>query len=331
MAQPIAVIAGDIHYNLNTLELADAVMRMAINKSNQLNVPFIANGDTHDSKANLRGECVNAMIETFKRCKLKPYVNIGNHCKINERSESHALNFLAPYAYIINEPTYISSLKAYIIPYQHNIEFLKNYLSTLPKKSLLIMHQGVSDSYPGEYIQDKTAISKNYLSGFRTILSHYHRRQDIICKEGLASYIGNAYTLGFGEANDPPKGFQILMDDNSLKFIPTNLRKHIIATIVTNSDMTMWSSEGKSIEKDDLVWVKVRGPKEVLLSWNRQRVADLIEVDNFKLDLIPNDIKVTDTRLNLTQGPLLDSLIDSLSNTSDERKIRLKDLWKTLV
>ena len=53
----LAVIAGDIHYSLATLAVADSATRQAIAKANELGVPFIANGDTHDTKANMRGEC----------------------------------------------------------------------------------------------------------------------------------------------------------------------------------------------------------------------------------------------------------------------------------
>lgn len=65
--KPEAVLISDIHYNIQTLPLADAAVNMAITKANQLGVPLIVCGDLHDTKANLRGECVNAMLETFSR------------------------------------------------------------------------------------------------------------------------------------------------------------------------------------------------------------------------------------------------------------------------
>jgi hypothetical protein len=42
---PIAVIISDVHYNINTLEVADKAMRMAINRANILNIPLIVAGD----------------------------------------------------------------------------------------------------------------------------------------------------------------------------------------------------------------------------------------------------------------------------------------------
>ena len=79
MANPRAVLISDVHYNLQTLPLADAAMRQAIQKANELQVPLIVAGDLHDTKANLRGECINAMLETFNTCEQDIYFLIGNH------------------------------------------------------------------------------------------------------------------------------------------------------------------------------------------------------------------------------------------------------------
>lgn len=333
MSRPICVIAGDIHYNLNNLELADKATHMAITKANELKVPFIANGDTHDSKANLRGECVNAMIETFKTAHIRPYINIGNHCKISAKGKEHSLNFLAPYANIIDVPSFIEELKLYIIPYFDDVKELRDLLSRTPINSTLIMHQGLMSGQPGDYIKDHSALNPEDLADFRTILSHYHARQDIKCGRprkgaiGLASYIGNPYTVSFGEANDPPKGFQILMDDGTLEFVPTNLRKHIVISTEIESD---WPISLKGILKaTNLHWLKIHGAKEVLNKITRKQAADWLGVEEFKLDLIPTDITTNQEHIksDMSKAQVLDLLIDSMNN-SNEQKTRLKELWR---
>jgi hypothetical protein len=324
----IAVIAGDIHYSLPTLYLADASTRMAIETANKLNVPFIANGDTTDTKANLRAECVNAMIETFKMAKTKPYINIGNHCKTNEKSgpAEHALHFLQPYANVIETPTYIKALGLYIIPYQNDIGTFKSALDKIPKDSIVIAHQGVMGSNLGDYVQDQTAIPKIWLSKYRIILSHYHARQDIDCMPGIASYIGNPYTLTYGEANDPEKGYQILYNDGSLEFVPTNLRRHVIIEM---------RSDGKAIPynytKDDLVWVKVYDTKANLAILNKATVGKMLNLDSFKFEQIcTEEVQTEKADLSLKSDKLLDSIIDSLSDVSDDRKNTLKSTWRQL-
>jgi len=330
MIKAIAVLISDVHYNVHTIKLADTAMRMAIDKANDLHVPLIVSGDLHDTKANLRGECVNAMIKTFKECHVPPYIIVGNHDRINEKAPAHSLNFLEAYAMIIEKPTHQHKL-GYLIPYNHDVEELKSYIQSLPKNSQLIMHQGLTSSNMGDYIQDKSALSPDDIGSHRIISGHYHQRQTIALPDGGKwDYVGNPYTMSYGEANDPPKGFQILYADGSLEFVPTNLRKHVVYDFDIGGIPNV--GIGKlSCKAEDLVWVKIRGPKEDLSRITRGLVAKDICRETFKLDLIPTDTttNIQNTQ-GLTQGPLLDSLIDSLSNTTDERKARLKSMWKTL-
>lgn len=338
MTKPKAVLISDIHYNINTLPLADAALRQAIEVANNLQVPLIVAGDLHDTKANLRGECVQAMRETFKLCKLKPYVIVGNHDLINEKSKENSLSFLEDLVCLIEKPTYIGhTISGVLIPYHSNPDELRDLLKSLPNNiiDLIIMHQGIEDSNSGDYIQDKSAITKEDVKDFRVISGHYHARQDIKTGRpqkgavGLFSYIGNPYTLTFGEANDPSKGFQILHDDGTLTHVPTNLRKHVIVNIEYN----LLPIEPYTVvyNKEDLIWVKLTGTKEQLLNVTRQKVAKHLGVDtNFRLDLIPTDTETSAPESEkVKDGDLLDQLIDSLSNTSDDRKARLKELWRT--
>lgn len=334
--KPISVLISDIHYNINTLALADAATRQAISTANELGVTLVVAGDLHDTKANMRGECVNAMIETFKLCERPAAILVGNHCRLNEKAPAHSLNFLAPYAMIVDEPKYLHPIGK-LIPYQHDTkDFLREVRAT-PIGHLIICHQGISGSSSGEYIQDKSAISPDDVAGRRVISGHYHTRQSILLPGNCAwNYIGNPYTLNYAEATDPPKGYQVLYDDGILEFKPTNLRKHVVIdysrVLKTPEWDLMLTDHCTKLGQDDLVWVKVRGTKESLQSVTKDKVGRLIGKDSFRLDLIPTDTttEVPDARLNLAQGPLLDSLIDSLSNTSDNRKSRLKSLWKAL-
>jgi DNA repair exonuclease SbcCD nuclease subunit len=337
MSNPVAVIISDVHYSIQTLELADAATQQAIAKANQLNVPVIVAGDLHDTKANMRAECVDAMVKTFKLAKHKPILLRGNHCSVNEKSIQHSLTFLEPYCEVIADYKFIKPL--HFIAYQHTPDLFKTKLSYVPKGATIIMHQGVHGSKSGEYLQDKSAIPKEWLIDYRVISGHYHTRQDIKCGRprkgavGLMSYIGNPYTLNFGEANDPEKGFQILMDDGSLQFVKNNnLRKHVIieAHWKKSNEFTM----SGYINSNDLVKFKVKGTKENLATFTKeiakQWLPDLQKVPDFKLELMPlgSNTKIVDKQQNLTQHETLDEIITSLENTSIEQKQRLKDLWR---
>lgn len=317
MSKPIAVLISDVHYNLQTVNLANAAMRQAINRANTLKVPVIVAGDLHDTKANLRGECVNAMIETFKLCDYPPYVLIGNHDKINEKSKEHSLNFLSDLVNLVEKPTRFKDWL--LIPYCSNAtDFLFNAVN-----GRLICHQGIQGGNLGDYIQDHSATTKEDMAGRRVISGHYHTRQDIeLPNQGTWSYIGNPYTLSWGEAKDPEKGFQILYDDGTMEFRPTNLRKHII----WETDATL-SNPPIIAQSDDLIWVKVRDKHEALSQVNRNKVSSALGREIFKLTLEP--ISVTGNPVEVmpyhTQAEILDQLLDR-----HEGAEALKKMWRGL-
>ncbi len=333
----IAVLISDIHFSIPTLELAKAALNQAVDVANRLDVNLVVAGDLHDTKANLRGECTNAMLAILDKADLRPVILVGNHDKINEKSEDNSLNFLRGPADVVSYPCYSLDLDSYLIPYQHDPIFLKSYLTTIPEGSRLIMHQGVEGSSAGDYILDKSALPKECFKDFRVISGHYHTRQQIKCGRpqkgsvGLFDYIGNPYTLNYAEAKDPSKGFQVLYDDGHLEHIPTNLRKHIVM------DLTYEQLKGEHIylgEPEDLLWVKIRGTKEELSNLSKNQVATDLDIvlQDFRLDLIPDETntQLKENVIELKQPELLDGLIDSITNTSDEQKKRLKDLWRSL-
>jgi DNA repair exonuclease SbcCD nuclease subunit len=309
-------------------------MRQAIATANELEVPLIVAGDLHDTKANMRGECVNAMLETIKLCFARPYILVGNHDKINEKSEDHSLNFLFAYANIVDKPHHYKALNINLIPYQHDITVLKKYLGSMHRWAITIMHQGIEGSKSGDYIQDKTALSIEDVSELRIISGHYHTRQTIALPNGGQwDYIGNPYTLTYAEANDPTKGYQILYSNGLLDFIPTNLRAHRVLKMGIRALFEGAYGPIKIHNPEDLVLIKLDGIREDLSKITKNKVGAILGLNTpFRLDLIPTDTatQAPDARLNLSEGPLLDSLIDSLSNTSDERKTRLKSIWKAL-
>ncbi len=335
MSTPKLVVIGDIHFTPNTLELATIALCSAKQKAWELGVPLVINGDTLDTKAIMRGECVNRLIHIFNEEPLvRTYVSVGNHDRINEKSYEHTLNFLGPYCDVVEENTEIMP-GVFLIPYHHDTEQLKKELRHIPAGSTLILHQGVMTANVGHYITDKTSIEKGWFADKRVIASHYHMRQDIKCGRpqkgavGLFSYIGNPYTLNFGEANDGHKGYSILNTDGSLTFVPLNLRKHVVIDYHYGKPTT-WTNPGA----DDLVWLKVRGPKSLISNTSKleyQRYFNLPHL-NFKLDLIPTDSGSPKVQLDDTKDDAahLDTLIDGTGET-DTQKTYLKQLWRRLL
>lgn len=341
---PIAVLISDIHYSLPTLSLADVALRQAVKHANTLNVPVIVAGDLHDTKANLRGECISAMIKTFKTAKLKPIVLIGNHDLINEKGQAHSLEFLHGYVELVDVPRPILNGRLYGIPYCTEMDKAKECLRSgfvNSKTSPFIMHQGFKSSFAGEYVQDKSALNAADCQHLHIISGHYHTRQHL-CTSGHEStdscstacgqwnYIGNPYTVNFAEANDPPKGFQVLMDNGSLQFVPTNLRKHVVLDLTTE-DLDAAIQLSDIYRPGDLLRVRLTGNREELTKISRKDVADFLGINSFKLETIALDnLSVLSNSTAATQPELLDAIIEQTSNVSDAQKGRLKKLWRAL-
>lgn len=336
MNKPIAVLISDIHYNINSLQIANLATEQAVLKSNELLVPLIVAGDLHDTKGHLRGECVKAIIDVLKKCIIKPIVLVGNHDRINERSEEHSLEFLKPIATIVDGlfAMFDFRLNLGLIPYFSDSQFLLETLKQVPKGSTIIMHQGVQSAKMGHYIQDKTSLPKEAFKDYRVISGHYHQHQTIKCRTfpkgnvGLFTYIGSPYTVSFSEAFDGPKGFQLLYADGSLEQVQTNLRKHIISERKVKDLL----DPVKDYVKGDLVWLKVSGPKSELDKIKKEEVGKkLFGHNNFKLDKVYTDAPKLVTKSDkLKDFEIFDKLIDATDEAEDQKSY-LKKLWRGLV
>lgn len=338
MKNPKLVLISDIHFNINTIELASAALRQAFEISTEYKVPLIIAGDLHDTKASLRAECIDAIIKVIKEFPFEPiYAIVGNHDLLSEKSSGHALGFLDPLINIVSVPEYTEygmSEPLWLLPYYNTSLELTLDLARIPKGSTIIMHQGVQEAYMGHYVQDKTSLPKEFFADYRVISGHYHRRQDIQCGPaqpghvGTFSYIGNPFTLSFGEALDPPKGFRVLYDDGSLEFVPTNLRKHVVLEYKLGNTPVI-----PVINPEDLVWVKIIASKLELSELTRESIAKAIGLPhlNFKLDLIPVAEQEPDEMpSDSTDEEVLDALIDSTSESKAQRA-NLKKLWRSIL
>jgi hypothetical protein len=333
MSSPLAVVIGDLHFSPQTLELASAALLSAREMALELGVPLVINGDTLDTKVVMRGECVNRLIAILSPAGgPETYVNVGNHDLFNEKSAEHVLNFLRPYVHVVQNSVQVNTKKGrfHIISYMHDSKVLAHYLSEQRKPQILVMHQGVQTAFMGHYVQDKASLPPEAFDGFIVVGSHYHRRQTIKCgKKGRFTYIGNPYTLSFGEAQDGPKGFAILNTDGSLDFVDFPLRKHV----VLNREHWDWGP-CKEYNNGDLVWAKITGPESELPKFVKKEFAKAVGIgEDFRLDLIPTDsVKPADQDQQdpATGEEMLDGLIDATGET-DEQKANLKKIWRNLL
>jgi len=340
-----AILISDIHFSVSTLELASSALRQALDKAKELHIPLVIAGDTLDSKAIIRGECANRLIEILSaKRNVRVLILVGNHDLLNEKGKEHTLNFLRPYCEIVDSPVFDDHICAWLFPYFSDTKELLKVLKITPNKHPIIMHQGVQGADMGSYVIDKTSLPKEVFKNFRVISGHYHKAQDINCAvgkrkmgdlRGTFSYIGSPYTISFAEANDGPKGFRVLYEDGNLELIQIDLRRHIIYELSFDKlEAIVCGASGFSINhiKEDLIWIKVTGPQSELDKINKKDLGiRLFGHSNYKLDKIPTDsTRIVDTNVNLTDQQILDNIIDSRAE-SEEYKKYLKGLWREII
>ena len=334
-SEPSAVLISDVHFSIATLSRAKAALQMAIDKANELTVPVFVLGDLHDTKANMRAECVKAMLDVANTCATHLSIIVGNHDKINEKSSfsEHSLHFLREAGFfILDQPAAFQNYA--FIPYCSTSEkFLKN-LAEVPNNYTILAHQGLKSAAAGEYFQDHSAVPIEALAGRKVISGHYHTSQTIPLPEGGSwTYLGNPYTLNFGEAGDPPKGFKVLMEDGTLEHIRCDLPKHVILDLHFFGETYGVSHNYTTIKPNDLVLIKAHGTAKELQKVTQKWVKEELELSassRIELNRV-DDGQTAPPVLHNNPKQTLDSIIDLLENHTNDDKARLKTLLKSLL
>lgn len=331
--KPVCVAWGDTHWTLATLELATSVTRQGLALAQELNVPVLLNGDTLDAKAIIRAEVANRLLQLLTDAPVPVIVNVGNHDLINSKSKEHSLNFLKPIVDVVDAPRFVQSINAWVIPYMDDGDELAALLGTLPKGSTLFLHQGIIGAKMGAYIKDKSSLPKETFADFRTYFSHYHQAQQIKCGRprrgaiGLASYLGSPYSVTAAEAEDGPKGINVIYDDGTFELVPTNLRKHVKAkrTVETVLDPI------PNLKSNDIFQLSVEGSATELAKLDKKLIGMThLGHSNFKLDKIVTSINIPEAPAQVTSAELMDSLVDSTTESEAQKKL-IKELWREIL
>ena len=324
--KPIAVLISDVHYTLNTLQVANSAFRSAIDKAVELGVPLIDGGDITNDKAIIRAEIANTLIDTMKYANSKglfPILLVGNHSLINEKGKEHALHFLEPYTRVVSSPVYMPGLGG-LIPYQSKSSDFLEAVKQFPKGSIVIGHQGTIGGQLGHYVKDESAFDPKLVKDWKVFLGHYHAHYSL---QSTIS-IGNPYTLTlWGVQRTAIRVTYFCIATQSFDRVVLGLRKHVVVEQSIDQPLAPLCNIGTN----DLVWVKLKGPKSEIALRPKDDVGKKLGLTNFKLDKIYTDsIEVVHRADNMSSHDLLDSLIDA-GKDSDQTKKDLKLLWRDLI
>lgn len=326
--KPIAVAISDIHFTVSTLNTASRALRRAVREAETRLVPLVIAGDLHDSKAIIRAEVANELLTIFANARCRVYILVANHDLVNERGTEHGLNYLrSSNVDVIQSPVTVSlsGVPVRLIPYQASQEAMETALDTT---HLVIMHQGVKGAWTGDYVHDRTAVDDHLFFNHTVFSGHYHRHQTI----GNVTYIGSPYTITFGEASDPDKGFLVINSDGTFERVLTGLRKHVVLEPrILPEGQLIWDKK-VDLQPDDLVWVKITGPRSLLDKLDKKTFGEhwLDRVD-YKLDKIYVDTALETCRIeHMSEMEVFDMVVDKLEDTY-AHKAALKEKARELL
>lgn len=265
----LLVAISDVHISLKNLSVSLQVLRQALEKARDLKVPLFIAGDLNDTKAVMRSEWVQALIDLFSEFyDVQIEIIDGNHDLNNKAESKSSLSFLnlIQNVSVYHNPSHYGDW--YLIPYCNTNEAFMEAISHARDtgKKRLICHQGFKGAFMGDYVVDDSSIDPDLLKDFEIILSgHYHRHQWV---NDNIMYFGSPFTVNFGESGHDKFIWSIYEADGKIgcQPIPTQVRKHVQFTLEPGYETQEAPEVWMNKRPDDLFKIIMKGPKEFALS-----------------------------------------------------------------
>lgn len=293
------IVIGDLHLDKNNLDVAEKFFdfldsRLSEEEAEFSNIRLVFLGDNYHTKAIIRSEAQNFLIENLqsilKKHKTvdKIYIIVGNHDYNNMSCEEHALTPLKTIdlnrLIVVDHP--IEDKEFLLLPYYNSkeqfIKVLKDHLSSACK--YVFCHQGVEGFDYGNGILDRDGVSVKDLVNHNVdfIIGHYHKQQ----KVGNIFYLGTPFSHSFGEANQL-KGILEITNDKQ-EFLITN-------EFIPCHYKLKFSDDGfdkpskqvlKYISEDDFVECQISCTKEFAKNFSKEKFIESalkVDIKNLRL------------------------------------------------
>ncbi|MDR1459093.1 MAG: phosphoesterase [Bacteroidales bacterium] len=263
---------------------------------------LIIGGDLWESRASQTLNVLLAVREALikaKRAGIFVTIAAGNHCKVDQElivSYSHIFSEYSDVTIIDEFACYnYQSVHLYTMSYfPENGSFIDRF-NVLKEKldnsviNILYIHEGINGALAN--VSDKE-LPTNIFSEFdKVLVGHYHNRCKI--KGTNIEYIGSSRQFNFGE--DEEKGYTILFDDGSAKFVKNqvNIRYKVVEVAQSELDDDFYD-EVAEITKDPLYRVKAKiicKEEEASLIDQKQLLnAGISKIDIISEDILPEKI-----------------------------------------
>jgi exonuclease SbcD len=263
---------------------------------------LIIGGDLWESRASQTLNVLLAVREALikaERLRILVTIAAGNHCKVDQESVFSYNHIFSEYGfvYVIDEFEHYDygKIHLYVMSYfPENGSFVER-LNVLKEKlddsviNILYIHEGINGALAN--VSDKE-LPTNIFSEFdKVLVGHYHNRCKI--KGTNIEYIGSSRQFNFGE--DEEKGYTVLYDDGSTKFIKNQVNIRYKLLEVTQQQLgDDFYDEVAQITNNPLYRIKAKitckGEESSLIDQKQLLDAGISKVDIISEDVLPEKI-----------------------------------------
>ena len=245
----VGILVNDIHLDKDNGELVKDIFVQLNRLCAEYDVNRIfCGGDVFTNRSGQPLQCLTDWKEILiflSRNQIELHVIPGNHDKTDSDDEKSYLDvFSEPCVKLYRHGVYvgIDGCGFAFIPYFKDEKWLEEYQKIIGGRpnfeitNFLITHSGFDGVVNNDGSKVSSIIKPSMFEKWsKVLIGHYHNASKLA--ENVI-YTGSAYQNNYGE-NITDKGFTILFNDGSIKFVPSKFPKYIKEVIAADDKETL--------------------------------------------------------------------------------------------
>lgn len=249
-----AILVNDLHLDKENGELVKDIFRQLVSLCKECKTHnIICGGDVFTNRSGQPLSCLTdwkEILSMLKKEDITIHVIPGNHDKTSGDDERSYLDvYSEPNVCLYRKGTcvYLGDVAYLFIPYFKNERWLEEYkrevdymntcddvINDSPR--ILISHIGCDGVRNNDGTLVESPIKPSMLKSWnKVLLGHYHNASKV---GDNVFYTGSAYQNNYGE-NVTDKGFTLIYNDGSIKFVPSKFPKYICKKIQATDKETL--------------------------------------------------------------------------------------------
>lgn len=232
----LGVLVNDIHLDKNNGSLVKDIFKQLIVLCSEYKTKRIfCGGDVFTNRSGQPLQCLTdwkEILQTLTKNKIELHVIPGNHDKTDSDDEKSYLDvYSEPCVNLYRSGSIltIEDCTVAFIPYFSDEKWMEEYEKVIDEIdenqiSFLLTHSGFDGVMNNDGSKVSSIIKPSIFENWtKVLIGHYHNASKLADN---VIYTGSAYQNNFGE-NITDKGFTVIFNDGSIKFVPSKFPKYI--------------------------------------------------------------------------------------------------------